>query len=230
MRTVDTELIAAPPERVFRHASQVERWPEILPHYRWVRMVERRAEGGIVEMAAYRPGRRRHRRPRLLRLGQRGADPLPRQVPLRHRRPGRARPPGPAAPEPAGQPGHRRPHRPRPAQATRLTPRAPRGGLRHRPGHRDGRRGGLGPRRHRRVAHQLLVGRHPPRPLLRPGHHRRRRRPRLLGAEAVGPQPLGGPQPLPGDGPHRRVPRDVPAHVRPRRPGHGHRHRQLRRR
>ena len=55
MRTVDTELIAAPPERVFRHASEVERWPEILPHYRWVRMLERRPGGGIVEMAAWRP-------------------------------------------------------------------------------------------------------------------------------------------------------------------------------
>ena len=55
MRTVDTELIAAPPERVFRHASLVERWPEILSHYRWVRMLDCRADGGIVEMAAYRP-------------------------------------------------------------------------------------------------------------------------------------------------------------------------------
>ena len=55
MRTVDTELIAAHPERVFRHASDVERWPEILPHYRWVRMLEHRPGGGIVEMAAWRP-------------------------------------------------------------------------------------------------------------------------------------------------------------------------------
>lgn len=56
MRTVDTELIAAAPERVFEHASRVERWPEILPHYRFVRMLERRdGGGGIVEMAANRP-------------------------------------------------------------------------------------------------------------------------------------------------------------------------------
>ncbi|HEV8196515.1 MAG TPA: SRPBCC family protein [Gemmatimonadales bacterium] len=55
MRTVDTEWIAAAPDRVFQHASQVERWPEILPHYRWVRMVDRRGDGGIVEMAANRP-------------------------------------------------------------------------------------------------------------------------------------------------------------------------------
>lgn len=56
MRVVDTLWIAAPPERVFRHASLVELWPRILPHYRWVRMHERRADGGgIVEMAAWRP-------------------------------------------------------------------------------------------------------------------------------------------------------------------------------
>lgn len=55
MRTVDTVWISAPPERVFRHASLVEQWPAILPHYRWVRMLERRPDGGVVEMAAYRP-------------------------------------------------------------------------------------------------------------------------------------------------------------------------------
>lgn len=55
MRTVDTRWIAAPPERVFRHAANVEDWPRILPHYRWVRMRERRPDGGLVEMAAWRP-------------------------------------------------------------------------------------------------------------------------------------------------------------------------------
>jgi coenzyme Q-binding protein COQ10 len=55
MRTVDTTRIAAPLERVFRAAESVERWPELLPHYRWVRMLERRPDGGVVEMAAWRP-------------------------------------------------------------------------------------------------------------------------------------------------------------------------------
>ena len=55
MRTVDTVLVGAPPDRVFHWASAVERWPEILPHYRWVRMLERQGEGGLVEMAAWRP-------------------------------------------------------------------------------------------------------------------------------------------------------------------------------
>jgi uncharacterized membrane protein len=55
MRTTDTIAIAAPIERVFDAARQVERWPEILSHYRWVRMLERRPDGGRVEMAAWRP-------------------------------------------------------------------------------------------------------------------------------------------------------------------------------
>src|SRR2546425_6059003 len=55
MRTVDQTTIRAPVERAFEAASQVERWPELLPHYRWVRFLERREGGGIVEMAAWRP-------------------------------------------------------------------------------------------------------------------------------------------------------------------------------
>lgn len=55
MRTVDRITIAAPLERVFAAAAGVERWPEFLPHYRWVRMLERRPGGGVVEMAAWRP-------------------------------------------------------------------------------------------------------------------------------------------------------------------------------
>ena len=38
-----------------RAAVDVERWPELLPHYRWVRRLERRGDGGLVEMAAWRP-------------------------------------------------------------------------------------------------------------------------------------------------------------------------------
>lgn len=51
MRTVDRIHVRAPFPRVFAAASAVERWPEILPHYRWVR----RLEGNLVEMAAWRP-------------------------------------------------------------------------------------------------------------------------------------------------------------------------------
>ena len=55
MRTVDSIRIAAPLERVFQAAVDVEQWPELLSHYRWVHMLERREEGGVVEMAAWRP-------------------------------------------------------------------------------------------------------------------------------------------------------------------------------
>lgn len=55
MRTVDRIMMRAPVERVFDAARNVERWPELLGHYRWVRMLERRGDGGTVEMAAWRP-------------------------------------------------------------------------------------------------------------------------------------------------------------------------------
>ena len=56
MHTVDARWIKASPERVFQHASQVDRWPRILPHYRWVRLHDPRGDGArVVEMAAYRP-------------------------------------------------------------------------------------------------------------------------------------------------------------------------------
>jgi hypothetical protein len=55
MRTVDRKTMKAPIERVFRAAIDVEQWPALLSHYRWVRVLERRADGGLVEMAAWRP-------------------------------------------------------------------------------------------------------------------------------------------------------------------------------
>ncbi len=56
MRTVDATHVAAPPERVWPLAAHVERWPEHLPHYRWVTRSRGDAGGdGVVEMAAWRP-------------------------------------------------------------------------------------------------------------------------------------------------------------------------------
>src|SRR6266566_3652666 len=55
MLTVDRITIRAPLARVFEVAADVERWPELLPHYRWVRFLERQPSGGVVEMAAWRP-------------------------------------------------------------------------------------------------------------------------------------------------------------------------------
>jgi ribosome-associated toxin RatA of RatAB toxin-antitoxin module len=55
VRTVDEITMRAPAALVFGAARDVERWPEILPHYRRVRFLERRPGGGVVEMAAVRP-------------------------------------------------------------------------------------------------------------------------------------------------------------------------------
>src|SRR6266581_7070582 len=57
MRTVDRAIMRAPLARVFDVAADIERWPQILAHYRWVRFLERPVTGGggVVEMAAWRP-------------------------------------------------------------------------------------------------------------------------------------------------------------------------------
>ena len=55
MYTVDEIVIDAPVERCFRAGADVERWPERLPHYRWVRFQRKDGFGtGLVEMAARR--------------------------------------------------------------------------------------------------------------------------------------------------------------------------------
>jgi ribosome-associated toxin RatA of RatAB toxin-antitoxin module len=46
--------IAADPATIFRLASETERWPEFLPHYRFVRVLEHRGLTRVVEMAAWR--------------------------------------------------------------------------------------------------------------------------------------------------------------------------------
>jgi ribosome-associated toxin RatA of RatAB toxin-antitoxin module len=56
MTTVDERLVRAPLARIFALAADVERWPSLLPHYRFVRYLERRPDGGgIVDMSANRP-------------------------------------------------------------------------------------------------------------------------------------------------------------------------------
>jgi len=56
MLTIDEIRIAAPVAACFQAGADVERWPEILPHYRWVRFQRKEAFGrGLVEMAARRP-------------------------------------------------------------------------------------------------------------------------------------------------------------------------------
>jgi hypothetical protein len=56
MRTIDTIDIAAPLATVFGVAADVERWPVILPHYRWVKRLAPLPNGtSLVEMSANRP-------------------------------------------------------------------------------------------------------------------------------------------------------------------------------
>lgn len=56
MSTVDEQLVRSPLLSIFNLAADVERWAAVLPHYRYVRFVERRRDGGgIVDMSANRP-------------------------------------------------------------------------------------------------------------------------------------------------------------------------------
>lgn len=45
--------IAAPAKTVYDLAAATERWPEILPHYRYVRVLERRGATRVVAMSAW---------------------------------------------------------------------------------------------------------------------------------------------------------------------------------
>jgi len=54
MRTIDTIEIAADPDAVYRAARETERWPDMLPHYRWVKVMGMETEGQRMEMAARR--------------------------------------------------------------------------------------------------------------------------------------------------------------------------------
>lgn len=54
MRTVDEITIKAEPDAVLCAAAEVENWPKILPHYRWVKVLKRQGDALEVEMAAKR--------------------------------------------------------------------------------------------------------------------------------------------------------------------------------
>lgn len=55
MIRTDERVTTATPHAAYQVAADVERWPEILPHYRWVRFREKEDFGrGVVEMAAWR--------------------------------------------------------------------------------------------------------------------------------------------------------------------------------
>jgi ribosome-associated toxin RatA of RatAB toxin-antitoxin module len=56
MQTSNSILIQAPREAIFETAADLEHWPRILPHYRYIRFLSRRPDRSIVEMAALRSG------------------------------------------------------------------------------------------------------------------------------------------------------------------------------
>jgi ribosome-associated toxin RatA of RatAB toxin-antitoxin module len=56
LHTENRIFIRARASDVYRFAASVERWPEILPHYRWVRILEEKGDRRLVEMAASRDG------------------------------------------------------------------------------------------------------------------------------------------------------------------------------
>jgi coenzyme Q-binding protein COQ10 len=56
MSVLDELVVRCPVRRIFELARDVERWPDHLRHYRFVRFNERASDGGgVVEMSANRP-------------------------------------------------------------------------------------------------------------------------------------------------------------------------------
>jgi uncharacterized membrane protein len=54
MHTENRVEIRGDVKRIFQVAAQVDKWPDILPHYRWVRVLQRKRRRTTVEMAARR--------------------------------------------------------------------------------------------------------------------------------------------------------------------------------
>jgi ribosome-associated toxin RatA of RatAB toxin-antitoxin module len=56
MHTGNSILMRAPKERIFETAADLARWPEILPHYRYIHYYEKSPTRNVVKMAATRSG------------------------------------------------------------------------------------------------------------------------------------------------------------------------------
>ena len=56
MRKTNSIIIRAPKRSIFETAANLELWPKILPHYRYIRYLERSPERNLVVMAATRSG------------------------------------------------------------------------------------------------------------------------------------------------------------------------------
>ena len=56
MRKTNSIIMHAPRDLIFETAANLELWPKILPHYRYIRYLERGPERNVVVMAATRSG------------------------------------------------------------------------------------------------------------------------------------------------------------------------------
>lgn len=56
MHTATDIVICAPLQRIFETAADLEQWPAILPHYRYIHYYERGPVRNVVKMAATRSG------------------------------------------------------------------------------------------------------------------------------------------------------------------------------
>lgn len=56
MHTGNSIIMRAPREAIFETAANLEHWPKILPHYRYIRYLERSPTRNVVVMAAARSG------------------------------------------------------------------------------------------------------------------------------------------------------------------------------
>ena len=56
MRKANSIIIHAPRKTIFEVAANLEMWPEMLPHYRYIRYLERSPDRNVVVMAATRSG------------------------------------------------------------------------------------------------------------------------------------------------------------------------------
>src|SRR5438477_12030313 len=56
MRKTNSIIMQAPKLAIFETAANLELWPKILPHYRYIHYLERRPNCNLVVMAATRSG------------------------------------------------------------------------------------------------------------------------------------------------------------------------------
>jgi ribosome-associated toxin RatA of RatAB toxin-antitoxin module len=54
MNCENSIVIRAPLEKIFQTTSNLELWPKLLPHYRWIRVLRRDGAALVVNMAARR--------------------------------------------------------------------------------------------------------------------------------------------------------------------------------